>query len=102
FVRSTNGGSNWSAPTKVNDDATHHDQWQPALAITPDGKRVCVAWYDRRLDPANNAIDRFGVIGRVSGMGTVTFGSNFRITSQSFSPVFGVDPAVNALFMGDY
>src|SRR5262249_17368917 len=54
FVRSTNGGTTWSAPVKVNDDVTRRDQWQPAIAITPDGKSLCVAWYDRRLDPNNN------------------------------------------------
>lgn len=102
LVRSVNGGATWSAPIKVNDDATQHDQWQPALAITPDGKRLCVAWYDRRLDPANNLIDRFGAIGHISSSGTVTFDRNFRITDQAFPAVLGVDPVINTLYMGDY
>jgi hypothetical protein len=102
FTQSTDGGTHWSEPARVNDDATNNDQWQPALAMTPDGSHVGVFWYDRRLDPANNLIDRFGVIGSVSGH-TVSFGPNFRITDVSFPPVFGQDPGfVNPAYMGDY
>jgi len=101
FRRSTNGGTTWSAPLKVNDDVTKHDQWQPALAITPNGQRLSIGWYDRRLDPANNLIDRFGVIGKITAAG-VGFTPNFRITNQSFPPAFGVDPVVNATYMSDY
>ncbi len=102
LTKSLDGGATWSAPHKLNDDATKRDQWQPAMALTPDGKRICVAWYDRRLDSANNLIDRYGVIGQVTSTGSIAFGANFRITSQSFPPVFGVDPMVNGLYMGDY
>src|SRR5262249_49997801 len=104
FTESTDGGKHWSKPVRVNDDATTNDQWHPALALTPDGSRVGIFWYDRRLDPANNLIDRFGVIGTVSGH-TVTFGANFRITDVSFPPAFGQDPLINTFFptyMGDY
>ena len=77
LAKSTDSGSTWSK-VKVNDDATTNDQWQPALAVTPDGSRVGVFWYDRRLDANNDGnIDRYGVIGNVSGS-TVTFGSSFR------------------------
>ena len=85
FTQSTDGGATWSGPLRVNDDATTNDQWQPALAVTPDGSHVGIFWYDRRLDPANNLIDRFGAVGHVSGH-TVTFGANFRITDESFPP----------------
>lgn len=102
FVQSTDGGETWSEPRRVNDDATRNDQWHPALAVTPDGGHVGIFWYDRRLDPANDLIDRFGVIGRVSGAG-VDFGANFRITDVSYPPYFGQDPAVAPTYMdGDY
>jgi hypothetical protein len=101
FSQSTDGGATWSAPIKLNDDATTNDQWQPAIAVTPDGTHVFVTWYDRRLDPANSLIDRFGVIGTISGS-TITFGANGRITDTSFPAVFGQDPAINATYMGDY
>jgi hypothetical protein len=102
FTESTDAGNTWSKPLRVNDDSTNNDQWFPALAITPDGKHVGVFWYDRRLDPANNLIDRFGVIGEVSGH-AVNFRPNFRITDVSFPPAFNIDhPVVRANYMGDY
>ena len=98
FVQSTDGGDHWSKPLRVNDDATDNDQWTPALAVTPDGSHLGVFWYDRRLDPANNLIDRFGAIGTVSGH-AVTFGANFRVTDVSFPPAIG---PIRPDYMGDY
>jgi hypothetical protein len=101
FTMSTDGGNTWRDPLRVNDDATNNDQWQPALALTPDGSHLGIFWYDRRLDPADNLIDRFGTIGTVSGH-TVSFAPNFRITDVSFPPAFGQDPYVEPTYMGDY
>jgi hypothetical protein len=111
FTESTDGGQHWSKPVQVNDDQTRNDQWFPALAVTPDGSHVGLFWYDRRLDPANNLIDRFGAIGTISGH-TVTFGANFRITDVSFPPAFSYwnpdgsvtiqDPVIRPGYMGDY
>jgi hypothetical protein len=101
FTMSTDGGNTWSSPLRVNDDSTTNDQWNPAIALTPDGSHVGIFWYDRRLDPADNLIDRFGVIGTVSGH-TVSFAPNFRITDVSFPPAFGQDPMVSPRYMGDY
>ena len=91
FTQSSDGGNTWSDPLRVNDDATTNDQWQPALAVTLDGSHVGIFWYDRRLDPANDLIDRYGAIGSLSGH-TVTFGANFHITDVSFPAARGVDP----------
>lgn len=46
---SRDGGQNWSAARRVNDDALANgiDQIQPQLAAGPDG-RLVVAWLDRR------------------------------------------------------
>src|SRR5262249_60274862 len=63
FTKSTDGGATW-ARVKLNDDGTTRDQWQPALAVTPDGNPVGVFWYDRRLDAANGRRHRHGVRGR--------------------------------------
>jgi hypothetical protein len=101
FRQSTDSGATWGATVRVNDDATTRDQWQPTLAVTPDGSRLFVGWYDRRLDAANNLIDNFGSIATVSGA-TVTFGASFRITDQAYPPVFGVDPVLNVTYMGDW
>ena len=43
FVCSTNAGTNWSSPRRVNTVWTN-DQWMPALAVKPDGTQLFVAW----------------------------------------------------------
>lgn len=101
FVQSNDGGATWSPRQRVNDDSTPHDQVFPALAVTPDGTRLFIGFYDRRLDAGNLWLDTFGVIATVSGS-AVSFGRNFRITQSSFPVVVGQDPAVGATYMGDY
>jgi hypothetical protein len=101
FTQSTNSGAAWSTPVRVNDDSGTNDQWQPTLAVRPDGAQLFISFYDRRLDPSNSLIDVFGAIGDISG-GAVTFEPNFRITTASFPVVIGQDPVVNPVYMGDY
>jgi hypothetical protein len=36
FTQSTDFGTTWSAPVRVNDDSTTNDQWQPTLAVMPN------------------------------------------------------------------
>jgi subtilisin-like proprotein convertase family protein len=100
FRMSTDGGATWSAAVGVNDDGTSRAQYFPAIAVTPDGSALSVTWYDNRNDPADRNIERWGVTATISGA-SVTFGPNFRISTQ-FPPVFGVDPVVNTVYMGDY
>jgi hypothetical protein len=102
FTMSTDGGNTWNSPPRVNDDLTTTDQWEPAIALTPDGKHLFITWYDRRNDPSNDSlIDRYGVIGTISGH-TVSFPPNFRITDVSFPPAFAQDPYAGSTYMGDY
>jgi len=101
FAQSTDFGATWSAPVRVNDDSGTNDQWQPTLAVMPNGEHLFISFYDRRLDPSNSLIDVFGAIGDISG-GIVTFEPNFRITDASFPVVRGQDPVVNSVYMGDY
>lgn len=67
FFRSTNGGTTWIGPTRVNDDRSvppanrdcgaaascggnfGNDQWFPWIDVNADGV-LAVAFYDRRLD----------------------------------------------------
>ena len=52
LVSSTDGGTNWTSPVRVNTVWTN-DQWMPVLAVKPDGTKLFVAWYDRRSDTNN-------------------------------------------------
>jgi hypothetical protein len=98
--QSTDGGATWSAAIQVNDDATTRAQYFPAIAVKPDGTGMAVCWYDNRSDAGNVNLERWGATATISGS-TITFGPNFRISPQ-FPPVFGVDPVVNFVYMGDY
>lgn len=100
LVQSTDGGTTWSTSTRVNGDATTNDQWQPAIAVRPDGTGLAVGWYDRRTDAANSLIERWSVTAAISGS-TITFNPNFKI-SPPFGVVVGADPVVNTTYMGDY
>lgn len=84
FVRSTNGGTTWSTPVKVNDDATTTDQWMEAIDVDNKTGKIFISWYDSREDPANNLLTK--VYGTVSTDGGVTFTTNEPISNQSFNP----------------
>lgn len=82
LVSSRDGGTSWSLPVRINDDATTTDQWLPFLVVAPNGT-VAVSWYDRRLDGQNMLIDVFM---KTSAPGGTAFGSSRKITSVAFPP----------------
>ena len=101
FVQSTDGGTTWSAPIKVNDNvdkAGPTDQFQPTVATGPDGA-VAVAFYDRRApcphDPSvlpqdrgrvNFCIDVTVQAFKDSGSGAVPVQGNVRASNFSWDP----------------
>jgi hypothetical protein len=87
FVYSTDGGITWSNRTRVNSVWTN-DQWMPVMTVKPDGIHLFVGWYDRRNDTNNSLIEVYGRWGTIGSNGTVTFESEFRISTVSFLPVF--------------
>jgi FG-GAP-like repeat len=102
FVQSTDGGATWSAPMRVNDDATTTDQWMPTIVVSPTGDRLGVFYYSRQEDPANNNLfKRYGRIASISA-GTITFTPSFAVSDTASLPEFGRDSVVNSTYMGDY
>jgi hypothetical protein len=95
YVRSTDGGATFSAPVRLNDDATETSQWSPAIAVAADG-RIAVHWWDRRNDPVNDSLT--DVYMTVSADGGATFGKNIRVTDHNW--VFG--PSELGSYHGDY
>ncbi|HEY3246298.1 MAG TPA: hypothetical protein VGM03_23385 [Phycisphaerae bacterium] len=53
FSRSTDGGSTWSAPVRVNDDPFTSNAWQwfGTMSVAPNG-RIDVIWNDTRNHPS--------------------------------------------------
>ncbi len=52
FIRSTDGGTTWSTPLRINDDpvGTNAWQWFGTLSVAPSG-RIDVVWNDTREGP---------------------------------------------------
>jgi hypothetical protein len=101
-VQSTDGGATWGVPIRVNDDATTTDQWQPTLAVTPDGANLGVFYYSRQEDPVDNNLFKFyGRTASISGP-TLTFTPSFAISDVASLPEFGRDTLINPTYMGDY
>ncbi len=114
FARSTDGGTTWSTPVRLNDDPTGNgiDQWQPQVSVAPNG-RVAVMWFDRRLPcpdlpwiPPNHVgvyngcIDTFMTRSFDDG---VTWEPNIRASAQTWDwtlnlPITGGGDG----FIGDY
>ncbi len=95
LTRSTDAGTSWSKPARVNDVATNN-QIFPAIATY--GGRVDVAFYDSRNDPAGKLLDVYYAQSNDDGS---TFLPNVRLTDAAFDPNLGIT-ASGAAFLGDY
>jgi hypothetical protein len=60
FARSTNGGQNWSAPVRINDDPPnqHACHWFGTLSVAPNG-RIDVCWNDTRHSTNNTTSELY-------------------------------------------
>lgn len=102
FTQSVDGGSNWSTPARVNDNASPaaSDQFQPSVAEGPGGV-VAIAFYDRRATcpadasvlPADVGRSNFCIDVSVqayqdsgSAVGAVPVGANVRASAATWDP----------------
>ncbi len=85
FARSTDGGRTWSAPVRVNDDAsTTAWQWFGTMSVAPTG-RIDAVWLDTRDNPGSVNSSLYYSF---STNGGATWSPNVRL-SQSFDPHVG-------------
>jgi hypothetical protein len=120
---SSDGGSTWSTPIQVNDNASPADEFQPNLAVAAGGK-VSVAFYDRRLacptgseataaglglDPNNPAgATNYCVNASIQfyGADLTPIGHNVRLTQNTWDPQLNAphpgSPGGRETFIGDY
>ena len=96
FARSTDGGVNWSAPVRVNDDAsgTNAYQWFGTMSVAPNG-RIDAIWNDTRNSGLSNISELFYSFSTDAG---VTWSAN-EVVSPSFDSHIGW-PNQNKI--GDY
>lgn len=90
FMRSHNGGDNWTAPLRVNNDSTVTHQYLPWMTVDNSTGFIYIVYYDRRNYTDNNT----DVYLAVSNDGGGSF-YNVKITDQPFSPS-------EESFFGDY
>ncbi|HEX2028707.1 MAG TPA: sialidase family protein [Nitriliruptorales bacterium] len=98
FLRSSaDGGESWTDRLVVNDDESDVNQYEPGIAIAPNG-RVDIAWYDFRHTPSE-PITSSGHSGDAglsdvyyasSTDGGRSFGASARITDRSIDRSLGV------------
>lgn len=102
-TRSTNRGSNWSTPVKVNDNkeplssGKGTDQYQAGIAVDKEG-HLGACFYDRRRDVENWFIERFCAKSENAGEAW----TNEIVEHTSFAPYHATDILLNLLYMGDY
>ena len=100
LTSSSDGGATWSKASPVSPmppDSPGRDQFQPTIAIDSSGN-LAVCYYDRRNDPANNAVDRYCSL---SGKHGRAF-QDIRQTGSSWIPVKGSDLLFGSDSLGDY
>jgi hypothetical protein len=97
FLRySDDDGTTWSAPVRVNDDATVRSQFNPAIAVDQTSGNVAITWYDARNSATNTQTQIFGT---VSDNGGLSFLSNVLISAGTSDATVG---AVGSFDFGDY
>ena len=124
LTASYDGGTTWSTPVQVNDNASAVDEFQPNLSVAGDGT-VSVAWYDRRLPcPASGTAEGtaagIGLDPSASGAsndcvnasdqfyspGLAPIGHNVRLTQHTWDPQLNAphtsSPTGSLTFIGDY
>jgi hypothetical protein len=97
FTMLPNGGSSWTAPVRVNSagsSTADNDQWNPVIAVKPNGTQLFVGYYDRSADTNNTLIQAAGRIGTIDGTGNVTFGPRIQVSSAGY-PVWQFDEAAD-------
>jgi hypothetical protein len=95
FVRSTDEGTTWSAPIKVNDDiSTTNNQWMATMAVAPNG-RIDAAWLDTRDAPGSDSSALYYAYSLDAGF---TWSANEKL-SDLFDPHVGYP---NQDKLGDY
>jgi hypothetical protein len=83
LVTSTNGGTSWSGPVRLNDDGGAADQFHPTLSVESNGAggdKVTVSFYDRRDDASNCLAHVYATQSVDNG---ATWSANIRLTNNA-------------------
>ncbi len=92
FVKSTNGGLNWSAPFKVNDDTSQREQFFSWMTVDQKTGYIYICFYDRRNYTGTSVTTDFYMAKSTNGGQTFV---NEKISTTGFTPT-------SSVFFGDY
>lgn len=83
MIRSTNGGTTWSSPVRVNNDPLNNgkDQYYPWCTVDQSNGALHIVFYDNR----NTTSDSSGVWMASSFDGGLTF-ENYQVSDANFKP----------------
>ncbi len=84
---SDDDGVSWSAPIRVNDDATTTSQFMPKIATDPATGNIGVCWHDARNSGTNTAMEIFCSTALPSA--TPTFSSNVVVSDAASTSTGG-------------
>lgn len=99
FTKSTNSGTTWSAPVAISNNPASAAVLNPAIASSPDGQTLTVAFYDGRNNPGSPT--RTDMYFAQSFDGGATWKPNIRLTSVSTDATLA--PLTSEGYMlGDY
>jgi hypothetical protein len=98
FSRSTDGGSTWSTPVKINNQTSLNDQFAPFMVVDETNGRVAIMYYDTVADTGRKKTDVYYQSSTDFG---ATFGAAVKVTTaQTDETIAGADPRNNQY--GDY
>ncbi len=96
FMRSTDFGTTWSSPIKINSEPANRDQWFPAIAVDPADGSINITYYDSRNYPNNDSTEIY--LSR-SLDGGLTW-EDIKVSDRAFLPRAIAGLATG--YMGDY
>ncbi len=99
FTKSSDSGSTWRAPVAISDNPAGSGVFNPAIAASPDGQRITVAFYDHRDNPGSATLVDLYLAQSFDG--GATWQPNLRLTSVSTEAALA--PRTSSGYMlGDY
>ncbi|HVR99039.1 MAG TPA: exo-alpha-sialidase [Thermoanaerobaculia bacterium] len=89
FSRSSNGGTTWSAPVKINNPSSLNDQYNPWLVVDETNGQIAIMYYDTVDDSTRK---KTHVYYQASFDDGATWSAPFRVTStQTDETIAGAD-----------
>ncbi|MBI5300943.1 MAG: exo-alpha-sialidase [Chloroflexi bacterium] len=105
YSYSTNGGTTWSAPFNITPKSKFNAsaQWQPWSAITPDGRTLYAAYYDRSYGNCETTGCNDITLARIKNPASPNPSVKYkRLTTGSMPNLTPANNPIEAGFLGDY